>query len=204
MRVLIIQNEENLRRNYALCLNQDPDIEVIGSYSSGEGAMDALENFNPDVLLVDLYLPGITGLDVIKKTKARIPDVDILAQIRFSDLENVIDAIIAGASSFIVAWASQNELVEALHNLQRGIVTIDPQLARAIIGKFQNGNEDKKGVLSGKEEAVLQLAASGCTTKQIAGDLDISSQCVNQGIRKVFQKLRQKYQGECCKNENIP
>ncbi len=194
MRVLIIQNEENLRQNYALCLNADAGIEVVAAFGGGEEALAQLERSKPDVLLIDLCPPATARLDVISKAKARVPEIEILVQVRFSDLNNVIDAIKAGATGFIVAWAPHNELVEALHNLQKGIVTIDPQLARAIIGEFQNGSEDKKYGLSGKEETMLKRAASGCTLKEIAGDLKIDIIAVYYHIKAVYEKLQQKYQ----------
>ena len=137
MKVIIVEDNTALRESLMMLLSGEDEFEIVGSYGTAEGAMSAIEAAPPEILLVDLGLPGMSGTELIRWVKERAPQVEIMVHTIFDDRDNVFSAIKAGASSYILKGATARELVEAIEDLRGGGAPMSPKIARSVIGEFQ-------------------------------------------------------------------
>jgi DNA-binding NarL/FixJ family response regulator len=197
MRLVIVEDDSLLLENLKLLLSGEPGIVVGGAFSSAEDALHALKMAAPDVMLADLGLPGMSGIDLIKKVKEEMPGVEILAHTVFEDRENVFSAIKAGASGYILKGSSPREIVEAIHELHKGGAPMSPKIARKVIHEFQDENiTSEQYILSQREKDVVRCIEEGLTYKEISTKLKISSHTVHTHIKNIYEKLHAKDRGD--------
>jgi DNA-binding NarL/FixJ family response regulator len=197
MRLVIVEDDSLLLENLKLLLSGEPGIVVGGAFSSAEDALHALKMAAPDVMLADLGLPGMSGIDLIKKVKEEMPGVEILAHTVFEDRENVFSAIKAGASGYILKGSSPREIVEAIHELHKGGAPMSPKIARKVIHEFQDENiTSEQYILSQREKDVVRCIEEGLTYKEISKKLKISSHTVHTHIKNIYEKLHAKDRGD--------
>jgi len=192
MRLAIIEDDEMLRENLRLLLNGESEIDVVGAFGSAEEALLEFEACTPELLLVDLGLPGISGVELIEKAREQMPSVEIMAYTIYEDRETVFAAIKAGASGYILKGSSPREIVEALHSLHNGGAPMSPKIARKVIGEFQEKAIGEQYLLSRREKDILMLIEAGLLYKQIADKLAISPHTVHSHIKKIYEKLQAK------------
>ncbi len=192
MRLAIIEDDGMLRENLRLLLNGESEIDVVGAFGSAEEALLEFHACSPELLLVDLGLPGISGVELIEKAREQMPSVEIMAYTIYEDRETVFAAIKAGASGYILKGSSPREIVEALHNLYNGGAPMSPKIARKVIGEFQEKAIGEQYLLSRREKDILTLIEAGLLYKQIADKLAISPHTVHSHIRKIYEKLQAK------------
>ncbi len=182
-------------------------IEVIAIYSSGEEALESVDAHNcPEVMLVDIGLPGISGIEVTRLIKERFPSVEIIIQTVFEDSETIVSAIKAGASAYILKASSREDTVKAVQSVVEGESFISGRVARKILLEFSredissetyvDGNVVSSFALTSREEEILNLLIGGASYKQIAADLFISLHTVNNHIRKIYEKMQVHSRGE--------
>ncbi len=197
MRLVIIEDDPLLLENLKLLLSGESGITVVGAFSSAEDALQALNKAAPEIMLADLGLPGMSGIDLIKKTKEEMPGVEIMAHTVFEDRENVFSAIKAGASGYILKGSSPREIVEAIHELHKGGAPMSPKIARKVIHEFQDESIiNEQYILSQREKDVVRCIEEGLTYKEIAKKLNISSHTVHTHIKNIYEKLHAKDRGE--------
>jgi two-component system NarL family response regulator len=197
MRLLIVEDDPLLLENLKLLLSGEPGITVVGAFSSAEDTLQALEKAAPEIMLVDLGLPGMSGIDLIKRAKEEIPGLEIMAHTVFEDRENVFSAIKAGASGYILKGSSPREIVEAIHELHKGGAPMSPKIARKVIHEFQDENiSNEHYILSQREKDVVKCIEEGLTYKEISRKLKISSHTVHTHIKNIYEKLQAKDRGE--------
>jgi DNA-binding NarL/FixJ family response regulator len=190
MRLVIVEDDPLLLENLKLLLSGESGIIVVGAFSSAEDALHALRKAAPDVMLADLGLPGMSGIDLIKKVKEQMPGVEIMAHTVFEDRENVFSAIKAGASGYILKGSSPREIVEAIHELHKGGAPMSPKIARKVIHEFQDENiTSEQYILSQREKDVVKCIEEGLTYKEISKKLNISSHTVHTHIKNIYEKL---------------
>lgn len=189
MNLLIVEDNDTLRRNLVLLLDGEPGIEVVGDFGSAEEAMQIMEQTEADVLLSDLGLPGMSGVDFIRQAHEHVPDMEIMAYTVYDDRQSVFDALRAGASGYILKSATPRELVEALFTLRDGGSPMTPKIARAVIQAFHDSS-DQDLLLSTREREVLQCIERGLSYKQIAEQLHISRHTVHSHIKHCYDKLQ--------------
>ncbi|PLX41645.1 MAG: DNA-binding response regulator [Deltaproteobacteria bacterium] len=206
MRVLIVEDNTALRESLVMLLSGEDDFEITGSYGTAEEAMEAMAEEPPDILLVDLGLPGMSGTDLIKWVKENASDVDIMVHTIFDDRDNVFSAIKAGASSYILKGAKPRELVEAILDLRSGGAPMSPKIARAVIGEFQEVKVHNDFLLTVREKEVLVGLERGLTYKELAERMNVSHHTVHTHIKHIYEKLQAKGRREAlskAKNKGI-
>ena len=196
MRIAIVEDDKMLRENLKILLSGDGGIEVVGAFGSGEAALQALEEISPEVMLVDLGLPGMTGMEFIAKAKNMIEDLDIMAHTVFEDRETIFAAIKAGASGYILKGTKPAELIEALHNLHEGGAPMSPKIARLVIKEFQEHGIQEQYLLTPREKEILGGIEKGLSYQELAEINNISPHTVHTHIKNIYEKLQAKDRSE--------
>jgi len=192
MRLVIIEDDPLLLENLSLLLGGEEGITVTGSYRSAEDAMRSLREAAPDVMLTDLGLPGMSGVELIKKAKEEMPSLEIMAHTVFEDRERVFSAIKAGASGYILKGSSPREIIESIHSLYKGGAPMSPKIARKIILEFQDEATGEQFLLTPREKEIVRRVEDGLTYKEIGEKLGISTHTVHTHIKNIYEKLQAK------------
>lgn len=203
MRIAIIEDDRLQLENLKLLLGGEPGIKVVGVFGSAEEALPILKQAAPDVILVDLGLPGMSGVELIKRIKKEMPEVEVMAHTMFEDKENVFPAIKAGASGYILKGSSPRELIEAIFAISQGGAPMSPKIARKMILEFQDSSVSDPYILTHREKDIVKSIEVGLSYKEIADKLNISPHTVHSHIRKVYEKLNAKDRHEALQKARI-
>lgn len=196
MRIAIVEDEIYLLDSLRLILGGEPDMTVVGAYSSAEEAIAKYKEAYPDIMIVDLKLPGMSGVELIKTVKADMPDIDIMVHSAFYDIGSLLPAIKAGAAGYILKGCRPSELVDALYDLRSGGAPMSPKVARAVITTFQSECQKRLCTLTKREREILEGIDSGKTYKDLAEELCLSPHTVRTHIRNIYEKLHVKSKHE--------
>ncbi len=192
MKVSIVEDDVLLRENLKLLLNGEKGISVVSAYASAEEALAGIKRARPEILLADIGLPGMSGIELIRALKEQLPGLEIMAHTVFDDRETVFSAIKAGASGYILKGSTPRELIDALHTLAKGGSPMSPKIARKVIREFQDDGIDEQYFLSHRETGIVKEIENGLTYKDIAAKLNISPHTVHTHIKNIYEKLRAK------------
>ena len=196
MRLIIVEDDPILLESLKLILGGEAGITVAGAFGNAEEALRALKKSSPEVMLTDLGLPGMSGIELIKKAKDAMPELEIMTHTVFEDRENVFAAIKAGASGYILKGSSPREIVEAIHEIHKGGAPMSAKIARKVIHEFQDENAEDQFILSQRERDIVKCIEQGLTYKEISLKLKISSHTVHTHIKNIYEKLQAKDRGE--------
>lgn len=195
LRITIFDDNRNIRESITMLLSTVPDFEVVGSYSHVLDCVDDVRESSPDVILMDIEMPGMTGIEAVKSIIKEFPHVQILMQTVFEDDDRVFDSICAGASGYILKNHLNVKLVDAIRELQFGGSPMSPSIARKVLGKLQQIPQHVKPEaapdyqLSPREKEVLSCIVNGLAYKMIADQLHISYETVRSHVKKIYEKL---------------
>jgi two-component system, NarL family, response regulator DegU len=174
-------------------LDSEADIEVIGEASDGRAIQTLVEQVQPDVILMDINMPGIDGVTATRELKAQLPDVRIIILTMFSEDGHVIRAVRAGADAYLLKNSESSRVVDAIRAVYRGESIIEPQLASKLLSEFRRVSdvheEDSMGGLSTREMELLRLVATGLSNKEIAQQLSLAESTVKNRLSLLFEKL---------------
>ena len=190
MRISFVEDNNVTRETLKLLLSGEPAVTSVETYASAEEALTKLELFPPDILLVDLDLPGMHGTELILRAKQILPHVEIMVYTIFEDRDTVFAAIKAGASGYLLKGSPPRELIESLQNLHQGGSPMSPKIARKVIHEFQNAPEEDENPLSFRESAIVRSIEQGLSYKEIAELYNISSHTVHTHIKNIYEKLQ--------------
>jgi len=189
--VSIGEDNEKLRSTLARVLNRAEGFSCASQYPSAEDALKDLPNVKPDVVLMDINLPGINGVECVRQLKKIMPPVLIIMLTVYEDTENIFDALAAGASGYLLKRTTGAELLTAIRDVQRGGSPMTAHIARKVVQSFQkNAPAQPAENLSEREQQVLDLLSQGLMYKEIADKLQISYETVHTYIRRIYEKLR--------------
>ena len=189
--VSIVEDNEKLRGTLARVLNRADGFSCASQYPSAEDALKDLPNVKPDVVLMDINLPGINGVECVRQLKKIMPQVLIIMLTVYEDTENIFDALAAGASGYLLKRTTGAELLNAIRDVQRGGSPMTAHIARKVVQSFQkNAPAQPAENLSEREQQVLDLLSQGLMYKEIADKLQISYETVHTYIRRIYEKLR--------------
>ncbi len=192
MRIVIVEDDPLLLENLTLLLLGEEGITVAGAFRSAEDALKGLKKAGPEVLLTDIGLPGMSGVELIKKAKEDLPALEIIAHTVFEDRDRVFSAIKAGASGYMLKGSSPRELIESIHALHKGGAPMSPKIARKIIQEFQDEVTSEEFLLTQREKEIVKLVEEGLTYKAIGERLSISIHTVHTHIKNIYEKLQAK------------
>ncbi|HDH03476.1 MAG TPA: response regulator transcription factor [Actinobacteria bacterium] len=192
--VLIVDDDPLLRAGIATVLDTAADIEVVGEADSGVSALASVFESTPDVVLMDVRMPGMSGIDATKRIVQASPATKVLVLTTFGHDEYVFDALRAGASGFLLKRISPERLIEAIHTIAKGEALLDSAvtmgLIRASTGQLNKATDDAPlEPLTGKEREVLRLVGLGLTNGEIGTELFIAESTAKTHLRRIFTKL---------------
>lgn len=191
IRVLIVDDHKLVREGLKAVLGQGEEIEVIGEAGSGEDALEMFESLDPDVILMDISMPGLNGIQTTKLIKKQNPDTKVVILTMLDQEGSVYEAIKAGATGYMIKNTSSDELVRAIQAVHDGKALLHPDATAQLLKEFVclSENRAKDYGLSDREMEVLQLLSEGKTNKELAKSLWISEQTVKTHLAHIFGKL---------------
>ncbi len=208
-RVLIVEDDAAFRARYAQMLSHDPDFEVIASVGTGGEGLAMLDLRKPDVLLVDLGLPDVSGIEVIRHASQTLPKCECMVVTVFGDEEHVLASIEAGAAGYLLKDASEENFLAGIRELINGGSPISPIIARRLLRRFQSENATGAAesaapadnivsdvALSEREREILLLASKGFNYPEMGKLMGISPHTVTSHVKKIYRKLAVHSRGE--------
>lgn len=189
--VSIIEDDRRVRESLAVLINGTENIRCVSTHASGEEALQEIVRKKPDVVLMDINLPGMSGIECVRKLKAQMPKLQILMLTMYEDDENVFQSLVAGASGYLVKRTSPAELLRAIGEVHSGASPMSGKIARTVVEYFRNLKTDspQEQYLSKREEEILGLLAKGYRYKEIADALSISFETVRSHLKNIYDKL---------------
>jgi DNA-binding NarL/FixJ family response regulator len=195
IRVVIADDQAMVRAGFRSLLNEEPDIEVVGEAADGEQAVAAVRRFNPDVVLMDIRMPNVDGLQATKRIIEGGHDSRVLILTTFDIDEYVYEGLCAGASGFLLKDASPEQLIAAIHVVDEGEAVLAPAVTRRVVEAFarlpvpQAHLQPALERLTARERDVLRLLAKGRSNSEIASELVVSHATTKTHVRNVLAKL---------------
>ena len=194
IRILLADDHTLFRKGIRIILEQMQDVEVVGEAASGQEVVALAQDLVPDVILMDIKMPVISGIEATKHILEENPHIGVILVTMYDDPESAFAGMRAGARGYVLKEAEPEELSRAVDAAQRGEVMMCPIIAKKLLHHFQSGSQPQQpGLpyeqLSQRELQVLQLAADGLSNKEIAANLVISEKTVKNHIANIFSKL---------------
>jgi DNA-binding NarL/FixJ family response regulator len=191
IKVSIVEDIKEIREGLCSLINGSQGFECISSYSNAESALKGIIENPPDVVLMDIGLPGMSGIDCIRRLKSKTTGLQIIMLTVYEDDDHIFNAITAGASGYLVKKTQPAKLLEAIQDIYNGGSPMSGQIARKVIGAFQSMNKSSNETenLSPREHEILSYLAKGYRYKEIADKLFISIETVRTHLRNIYEKL---------------
>ncbi len=192
--VAIVEDDVPAREILAGWIRNADGFKLIGDYDDAESAIAELPALKPSVVLFDINLPGINGIECVRRLKPRLPDTQFVMVTVYEDVNHIFDALAVGASGYLLKQTKRQELLDALRDVHVGGSPMSSQIARKVVQSFRRHESETAGggddlALSQREREVLELLARGFLYKEIADKLQIGVATVNTYIRRIYEKL---------------
>ena len=192
IKVVIVEDQRDVREGLAVLINGSAGFCCVSTFRTMEDALRALDGNRPDVVLTDIGLPGMSGVEGIRVLKGRHPDLPILALTVYDDDEDVFDALCAGASGYLLKNTPPARLLESLQEVAAGGAPMSPEVARRVIKLFREFRPPEKASyrLTEQETELLKLIVNGHSYKTAAAHLNISTSTVSFHLQNIYNKLQ--------------
>ncbi len=190
IRLVIAEDHQIVREGLRVFLEAQPDMEVVAEAANGREALEAVRQHRPDVLLLDLIMPEVDGLTVLRQVAQEVPETKVLVLTSASDDRMVLPAVRAGAAGYVLKTISAAELAEAVRKVVQGEPVLHPEITRMLMREVRQGPGAVAGeAFTQRELEVLSLLAHHLTNKEIAVELGISETTVKTHVRNILHKL---------------
>ena len=198
IRVGIVEDDRTVRENLAAWIDQTPGFSCAAACASAEEALKRLPNSAPDVVLMDIHLPGQSGIECVAQLRRLLPQTQVIMLTVEEDNEQVFESLKAGATGYLVKHVSPEEILEAVAEVHRGGAPMSSHIARRVVAAFQQRTRTEAAAvqLSPREEEILRLLAKGARSKEIADRLNIGSGTVIAHVRHIYEKLHVRSRAE--------
>jgi DNA-binding NarL/FixJ family response regulator len=187
IRVLVVDDHVVVRSGLEQLLATTDDIELVGTASNGNEAIEAVVSLHPDVVLMDLSMPELDGIEATRRISADHPSSRVLVLTSLSDQSRILEALSAGADGYLLKHAEPDDIADAIRAVHAGESPLDPKAARALVESRRTGRDTAQ--LTEREREVLLLVRDGLANKQIARRLGIAERTVKAHLTSVFQRL---------------
>lgn len=190
-RVAIIEDDATLRDLFGGWLKASPDLDLVGAFANAETAIELLPSLRPDVVLVDINLPGRSGIECVRELKPRMNSTQFMMVTVYRDSKLIFESLSAGATGYLLKRATREQLLAAITEIVEGGAPISSGIARMLVQSFHRPPPGvaERDSLAPREKSVLELLARGFALKEIAAELGISIPTVGTYIRRIYDKL---------------
>ena len=196
IRILLVDDQKLIREGLRILLEMEPDLRIVGEAADGQAGLDAYEQHQPDVVLMDVRMPGLDGVEATWRLRERWPEARVIILTTFDDDEYVFEGLRAGARGYLLKDVSGHELAEAVRTVVGGGTLIAPSVARKVVAEFARvappAREADAGLaepLSEREREILALVAQGLSNREIAERLSLAQGTVKNYVTTLLQKL---------------
>jgi DNA-binding NarL/FixJ family response regulator len=191
IKVALVEDDEGIRSSLGALIRRAPALRLAGDYPDAETALKEIPRRPPDVVLMDINLPGMNGVDCVRQLKSNLPEVQFLMLTVYEDSESLFNSLKAGASGYLLKRTASARLLEAIQEVHEGGSPMTPQLARRLVQFFSriNGGHSAMSCLTPGEREFLDQLAQGYAYKEIADRMKISIDTVRSYVRTVYEKL---------------
>src|ERR1700685_3745392 len=190
--VSIVEDNEDLRATLVRLINKAEGFQCVSQYGTAEAALEGLPKDRPQVVLMDINLPGMNGVECVRRLKQIAPEISAVMLTAYEDTENIFNALAAGATGYLLKRAPRAELLDAIREVRRGGSPMTTHIARKVVQSFQKAApaEQTGEALSAREQEVLDHLSQGFLYKEIAEKMGISYETVHTYIRRIYEKLQ--------------
>ena len=189
--VAVVEDDAHARKLLAAWIGHAPDFKLVGQWANAESALAPLTALKPNVVLMDINLPGMSGVEAVSRLKPVLPDTQFVMQTVYEDTDHIYSALTAGATGYLLKQTPREELLTALQDVHEGGSPMTSNIARKIVQAFRRApaSHPTDEGLSAREEAVLDMLTQGFLFKEVADRLGISVHTVNTYVRRIYEKL---------------
>ena len=190
IRVILYEDNTDLRESMSVLLRGTPGIEFAGAFMNCDDVLAQMKELNPEIVLMDIDMPGINGIEGLKLIKKSFPKIEILMLTVFDDNERIFESICAGASGYILKTVSPAEIISAIHELHSGGAPMTPSIARKVLRLFPKSSPAAPSYdLTAREAETLSWLAKGYSYKMISEQMEVTIHTVNAHCKKIYEKL---------------
>lgn len=189
IRLVLVDDHEIVRAGLRMLIQAQSDMEIVGEASHGAEAVSVVERLQPDVIIMDVAMPGMNGIEATRRIRHAFPDIEVLALTIHEDEQYVIPMLRAGASGYIPKRAAPDDLIAAIHAVAEGHVFLHASLAQFLVRETERLDDSITSTLTPREMEVLSLIADGKTGREIASELVISVKTVDRHRENIMAKL---------------
>lgn len=198
IRIALVEDVPELRATLETSLRAAPDMAWTGACGTGEEAVERIPAWRPDVVVMDIHLPGMNGVECVRRLKEVLPETEFLMLTIFEDHRMVFDSLAAGASGYLVKRSAAPVLLDSIRELHAGGSPMSPLIARWVVMAFRDApvNDVAADALSARELEVLRLLSSGARYKEIGERLTVSAATVRNHLHRIYRKLQVRTKAE--------
>ncbi len=189
IRILVVDDHAIVREGLITILSQEPDFEIVGEAADGMSALAAVEALKPAIVLLDMRMPGLDGIEVCRAITTRFSGTRVIILTAFLDSETINRCIQAGATGYVVKDVERTDLKESIRGVARGEAFLDRKAHTVVVERLKREGDRKRVVLNEREVSILKLMAEGCTNRQIATQLFVSEGTIKDQLQKIMDKL---------------
>jgi len=189
IKVTVVEDIPELRNGLVSLLQWDERFEAVSSHNDAESAAENIIGLQPDIVIMDINLPGMNGIECIRRIKKDCPTTQFIMFTIYEDDEHLFDALEAGASGYILKKASQQKILDSLEELHKGGAPMSTSIARKVITRFKKPETNDLQHITDREKEILTLLGKGLLYKEIAEQLHITTGTVKQHLHKIYEKL---------------
>jgi DNA-binding NarL/FixJ family response regulator len=189
IKVALVDDNHDLREGLQIVMKENSgEFECVGSFSDAETAARKIPDIKPEVVLMDINLPGMSGIECLKQLKGKMPGLDVIMLTVFADDDTVFDSLCAGACGYITKNASPEKILDAIRDVRDGGAPMSGRIARMVVSSFKMNN-DPAAQLTDREREVLDQLCKGKSYKMVADALSITHDTVRHHIKNIYKKL---------------